>query len=230
MLNRKTVLLALLLTACLAVIGLSMLGERSGFFHAWLPFGAEAQEARLAFFDGVQETGPFGLHPAGWQGSAGAVATFVFLLLFGTILLFVFPRRIAALQSQIRPGFGNLFRLFGIGLLTELSLAAVVFLGFFSVVASPFSILLILGLILIGALGWVSVAYAFGRWMLRRLGFESRTPLGEYAAGLVVLYAAGRIPILGWLVLVVVIWLGVGAALVSRFGTAEPWSLRELMD
>ncbi len=92
-----------------------------------------------------------------------------------------------------------------------------------AVVGVPIVLLLLLGALLLKLWGTVAVVLAFGRFVLARLGRARELPLTAVLAGLLSLGLVKFLPMMGTWVWTVVTLVGVGAALLSKFGRREPW-------
>jgi cytoskeletal protein CcmA (bactofilin family) len=128
---------------------------------------------------------------------------------------------------------------FGIGLLTMLVGAAIIFLLFVTCCLIPVGLLLALALALATLYGWIVVGYLLGQRLLQAIQKnESKpTPIASALVGLFTLtllqqglMALGNIPCLGFFfgLLGLTLWLlvastGLGAVVLSRFGT-QPYT------
>jgi len=172
--------------------------------------------------------GPFGRHLGGWRGLASALGAFCFLYLAGLLTLLVLPRRL----SRVRDAFGasgrNWLRLFGIGALAMLLLVLLAALGLFTFAVFPLTIVLVSALLLAAWAGVVGLALALGRGLRRAAGLSAAAPMLDFALGLLLVFALGRIPFAGWIIVLLISALALGAVVVTRLGTGGVWSLAEL--
>ncbi len=106
----------------------------------------------------------------------------------------------------------------GLGLLTLL--AAVLVLPFLVIICIgiPVAVVGALALIVAGVFGWVAVGLALGERLLAALG-QPHSPVLAVAIGLLVLAVLVSIPCIGALVALFVGAWGLGAVVLSRFGT-----------
>jgi hypothetical protein len=104
-----------------------------------------------------------------------------------------------------------------------------IFLLAVGLVGAPLALLVLLGLVVLTVIGLVTTALALGHWLARRVG-ASQSPLAQLALGILVLFPASILPFLGWLVAAVLACYGLGAILLTRMGSGEPWSLQALKE
>ncbi len=76
-----------------------------------------------------------------------------------------------------------------------------------------------LGLLIVGLFGLAALAYELGSRVLERAGVKELSPIYKVLLGVTLVQLLGLIPCLGSLLQVVVYSLGVGAVILSRFGT-----------
>lgn len=172
--------------------------------------------------------GPFGRHLAGWRGLASALGAYCFLYLAGLLTLLALPRRLRAVRDAFGPSPRNWLRLFGIGALAALLMVLLAALGLFTFAFFPLPLVLVAALVLAAWAGVVGLALALGGGVRRRAGLASPSPLLDFALGLLVVFALGRIPFAGWVIVTLIGAVALGAVLTTRFGTGGAWSLAEL--
>ena len=150
--------------------------------------------------------------------------------LLAIVLVFVLPRRVRRMAESLRPGGRKLARILLIGLACAILAAAVSILAAFSVQMLPVPFLL-LGMLFLSALvGVVAIEFELGRELLARAGWYADRPLLALALGTLLIFSLTRLPLLGWLTLVVVWLTGAGTSVVTRFGSGRPWTLRPLVE
>jgi hypothetical protein len=94
----------------------------------------------------------------------------------------------------------------------------------------PLTILLIGILFVSGLMGLVALAFALGRSLLRRAGWQHGSPIYALLLGLLIIIALSRIPVLGALIFLFFASLGLGAMILSHFGSGETWTLKPLSE
>ena len=172
--------------------------------------------------------GPFGRHLAGWRGLASALGAYCFLYLAGLLTLLAMPQRMRA----VRDGFGsrprNWLRLFGIGALAVLLVVLLAALGLITFALFPLPLVLITALVLAAWAGVVGLGLALGGGLRRAAGLATASPMFDFALGMLLIFALGRIPFAGWIIVLLISALALGAMIATRFGTDGIWSLAGL--
>jgi hypothetical protein len=166
----------------------------------------------------------------GWDRILMALATFVVLYLSGIVTLLLVPRRIRNIADEFRGDWPSKIRLLFVGFLGILSVLALALLGLFAIAGAPISVAMLILVFLAVWMGSVALAFEFGGWLIRMIGAERPSALVSFGLGLLVIEAAALIPIAGWAVTAVVIFLAAGSSLFSKFGTGGSWSLKELSE
>ncbi len=187
-----------------------------------------AREAHLTFPPGTN------LHLArpltGLPVWVGSIELFITLLLAGIADLFLFPGRVRSMLRPLSLGWSRIFAvtLLGIGL----GLLLVVFAigAALARITFPFTILAALLLVFLSVWGFLSVAYALGRLLLVRAGWDGLSSIVALALGLLLLVPLIRIPLAGGLIMVIYIGLGLGLVIATHFGSNEPWVLIPLLE
>jgi hypothetical protein len=177
---------------------------------------------------GFGRFGPFGRHLAGWRGLASAAGAFCFLYLAGVLTLLALPRPLGAVRDAFGHAPGTWLRLFGVGALAALLVLLLAALGLFTFVVFPLPLVLITALVLAAWGGVTGLALALGGGLRRVAGLSIASPLLDFALGLLVVFALGRIPYAGWVIVALLGALALGAMVVTRFGAGGAWSLAEL--
>jgi hypothetical protein len=221
--TKSILLLSLLVLVSIAVIVLSSLAtdELTSAFGHIRGRGVFGHFGRGPF----GRFGPFGWHLAGWQGIVSVLASYTFLFLAGLLALFAFPRQLRLMRDAFGRGAGEGFRLLGIGTLGALVLVSVTALGAFAFVAFPLPFLLLAALLLAAWGGMVGLTLALGRWISHRVGLERPSPVFDLGLGTLVIFALGRIPIAGWVIVALLGALALGVIIETRFGAGGAWSL-----
>jgi hypothetical protein len=141
------------------------------------------------------------------------------MAILGVLLLLIAPRAADALDARSRERVGPVIAI-GIAIGICLPLAAAIALV--TLVGIPLAFVIGLALLPIGALAYVTAAYALGR----RIVGEPRSRLWAFLAGLGILRALALIPFLGFLVGLAAVIFGLGllgAAIgAARERPAEP--------
>jgi hypothetical protein len=118
----------------------------------------------------------------------------------------------------------------GVGCLTFLLVPTLSILLIFTLIGIPVSAILVLVLTLAGLFGWIAIGYLAGEKILQALKARDILPVVAVVVGILILGLLTAIPFLGALVWVVVATLGLGAVVLTRFGTrAYPGSPNMMM-
>ena len=140
------------------------------------------------------------------------------------LLLFaVSGRQLLATSDVVRREPG---RCFFVGLTGVLAMVMTAL--FFSAVAAwligaPLLVLVVLLALLLKLWGMVAVFHAVGVWLLGRFGRRRLVPLHAASLGVIALGVVKFVPFAGVVFWTVATFVGVGAALISKFGRREPW-------
>jgi len=172
--------------------------------------------------------GPFGFHRPGWLGILSALASLTCLYLLSALVLYLFPGQMQVVVGAVSAGPRALLRLLGVGVLGSLMMLLLSGLGMFAFLGFPVSLLLSIAALLAAYLGLVGVNLALGRCLRRLAGLTRPMPLAELGLGTLTLFAASQVPILGWILVGLAAATALGAVLVTRLDSGEPWSLEPL--
>jgi len=175
---------------------------------------------------------PRTIQPAG-VGTSQALNIFgglIGICFSGVILVFLFPNQIHIMGKALDQKPAGLARLFAIGFLGVFFLMIVGASSAMAIGTFPM-VLFIGGVFFIGIfLGGTALAYCLGRFLLVRAGWRTISPLYPLFLGLLLLYSLINLSFVGIICLVLIASLGLGAAIATRFGTGQPWSLKSLSE
>lgn len=149
-----------------------------------------------------------------WQ--LGTIGSILLMGLLGIVLVLVAPRAVGRVASAtaIQPALT-----FVVGFLT-LVVGAVA--GAILLIACGLGLLVWLALIAAGILGWIGVALWLGQRILGSLRLHTASATGEVLAGIVAITLLARLPwCFGWLAWLIFVSWGLGAVVMTRFGTQE---------
>ncbi len=149
----------------------------------------------------------------GWQ--FGTLGSILLMGLLGLVLVLVAPRAVGRVSSAVavQPALSFVF-----GLLTLLvgALAGAILL-----IACGLGLLVWLALAAASVLGWIGVALWLGQRLLRALNMRSASAIAEVLVGVVIITFLSRLPCIGWLFWLVFASWGLGAVVLTRFGTRD---------
>ncbi len=152
----------------------------------------------------------FGFHVLSWLG----------MLALGLPVAALWPNAVEATALQMRrdPGRSVL-----VGLATAVLALPALLLVSITIIGLPVAFAAAAGLVAVWFFGYIAVWQLAGSATLARAGRAEAHPLLSLAAGSILLFLAGWIPVLGGLVWLAASCLGIGATLLTRFGTGTPW-------
>lgn len=142
-----------------------------------------------------------------------SLLTWVVLGLFLTSLL---PEHVVLVKTTVK---SKLRRSLALGLLSILLAPAIVAVATALIISIPLALIVIVVLIAAWALGTVAIGWLIGEYLTNRFVPQHNTRPLQVTVGLIVLTLAGSLPYVGWLISIGVGLLGLGAVLLSRFGT-----------
>jgi len=116
----------------------------------------------------------------------------------------------------------------GVGLLTGVVAAILIVLLAITICLSPVAFLLGVAMLVAGVFGWVAIGLLVGRRLLEALGVKGITSLAAVAAGTLLISLLRAIPCLGGIFAFVVGCAGLGAVVLTRFGT-QTYPLRPVV-
>lgn len=193
-------------------------------------WGGTVRRAAGTFVSGNVDRGQWVTHSLGgpWLGPAhGWVFPWPWILgwsALAAIIVTLFPARTGRVRLMARRAA---VRSMSLGLLTAiLGLVAAAVL-FATCIGIPISLLLLVALAAGWMLGTVAVGLGVGGWMLHAVAPRQQSPVLRAVVGVVVLSGLESIPCAGGVLAVAVSCLGLGATLLSRFGSPR-FSFRRL--
>jgi cytoskeletal protein CcmA (bactofilin family) len=107
----------------------------------------------------------------------------------------------------------------GVGLLTIVVAAALIVLFAITICLSPVAFLLGVATLAAGIFGWTAVGLLVGQKLLEAFKVEEINPLIAVAVGILLISLLAAVPCLGPILVIVVGSLGLGAVVLTRFGT-----------
>ncbi|MCX6031687.1 MAG: polymer-forming cytoskeletal protein [Chloroflexi bacterium] len=139
------------------------------------------------------------------------------LILLGVVALLVAPKAMARIASTVAagPAFS-----FGVGLLT---LVVALLGGALLLIACGLGLLVWLVTFFALLVGWLAVGLWAGQRLLQMLKVRNASALGEMALGVFLITILARLPLcIGFLFSVIIGAAGLGAVVLTRFGTQSP--------
>jgi len=158
----------------------------------------------------------------GWSWVFAIISLSIFLVILVLALLIValLPKPVRTVAEAISE---NTFKVTLCGLLGLVLIAPLALLLTISVVGIaliPLEVIIVVCSVL---LGFIAVGQLIGKKALALLKRRNSSMIRETFWGLIILWLIGWIPYIGWMVKAVAIVIGLGAALITRFGTYQGW-------
>jgi cytoskeletal protein CcmA (bactofilin family) len=144
------------------------------------------------------------------------VLNLVALVVLGVLLVLFLPKQTAVVaQAVTEAGWTS----FAVGLLTFVVLLVLVPLLVIICIGIPVAVLLVLAAVAAGLFGWIAIGVLLGHRLLVALHTSQPQPVLEIVVGVAVLTLLAQVPCLGWLLGVIASAVGLGAVVLTRFGT-----------
>jgi hypothetical protein len=151
----------------------------------------------------------------GW-GLFRSVITALALAALGALLVVFVPEQTRRVNAVARASFGPSL---GIGCLTLFILPFLLLLLVITIIGIPFAALVLFAAAAAWVFGWIAIGWLAGEKILEAIKVREILPIIAVIVGVVVLALLGEVPILGWLLTTVVGLTGLGAVVLTRFGT-----------
>ena len=155
-----------------------------------------------------------------WIFAVISLAIFLAILVVALLVVALLPKPVRIVAEAIRE---NTFKVVLCGLLGLVLIAPLALLLTISVVGIaliPLEVIIVVASVL---LGFIAVGQLIGGSVLRLFKRPKRGIVRETFWGLIVLWLLGWLPYIGWMVKALAIVLGLGAVLITRFGTHQGW-------
>lgn len=149
------------------------------------------------------------------------------LVLLALAALVIFPGRARNAVERLEASRGAAIA-FGAGVVMLLLSVAAITLLRFTVLFLPIVPLVTLVVVVAALFGIACISLGIGRLLRRRLSLPNAHPLIAALAGALVVFDLAVIPYAGVFALVLVAVLGLGLAVVTRFGSSSGWSFADL--
>ena len=160
--------------------------------------------------------------PPRWLSMVGILLT---TSLYGILLMYSFPGPIKHMGETFSQPFTMLARLALTGLAGAVLVAGLSLSATFAMSTFPLAIFLGSALFLASFAGIVSLAYALGNALFRRADWGTLSPVLMLLLGIFLLFSLIELPFVGVIFRLLLICLGAGVVVTTRFGTGQPWTL-----
>jgi len=158
-----------------------------------------------------------------------SLATLVTFFLFGAANFYLFPARVRNLQAALTVSWMRSFHITLAGLAFGLLFVLAAISASLARTTFPLTVLTVLALFVLALWGYLALAYALGRSLLRKADW-SASPFAALALGLLLLHALIFAPFAGIVFAFLSIGAGLGAVITTRFGSMQPWDLNLLLE
>jgi len=144
------------------------------------------------------------------------LGTALVLVLLSLLVLALWPRQTDLVASTV---LQNPAASLGMGLLTLLVVLGLIALFAITICLSPLALLLALATAVAWLFGWIALGWLVGRRLLAALKAKDVAPVWEAGLGVFLITLLGAMPCIGWLVWLVGGAFGLGAVVLTRFGS-----------
>jgi hypothetical protein len=160
----------------------------------------------------------------GWSWIFAVISLSIFLVILVLALLIaaLLPKPVRIVSEAIHE---NTFKVILCGILGLILIAPLALLLTISVVGIALIPLEVIVVVCSVLLGFIAVGRIIGRKFLSLLKRPNPGIVRETFWGLLILWLIGWIPYIGWMVKAIAIVIGLGATLVTRFGTHQGWKV-----
>jgi len=172
----------------------------------------EAKVLRGSVFDCTKSAGMLVLSDTHGDFPLWAIAW----VALGWLLTALLPEHVMLVRTTVK---SKLSRSLVLGPLSIVLAPAVLAVLIALIISIPLAIIVSVGLVAAWALGTVAVGWLIGAALLKRVFPQYNARLLQVTVGLTVLALAGSLPYIGWLISCAAGLIGLGAVLLSRFGT-----------
>ncbi len=149
-------------------------------------------------------------------GLLRSIITAIALAALGALVVVFIPqptqRVMATAQNQLAPSFG-------VGCLTLILLPILLVALAITIIGIPVTVILAIVAAAAWVFGWIAIGYLAGERILEALKVREIAPVLAVIVGVFILAIIGAVPCLGGLIALLLGTLGVGAVVLTRFGT-----------
>jgi hypothetical protein len=155
-----------------------------------------------------------------WVFAIISLTIFIVILVLALLIAALLPKPVRVVSEAISE---NTFKVILCGILGLVLIAPLALLLTISVVGIALIPLEVIVVVCSVLLGFIAVGRIIGAKTLRLFKRSDVGIVRETFWGLVILWLIGWIPYIGWMVKAIAIVIGLGATLVTRFGTHQGW-------
>jgi hypothetical protein len=152
----------------------------------------------------------------------GAIMTTLALVALAVLVILLLPEQTEQVAAII---VDEPWLSVGAGLLTMILMPVLLLLLLITCIG-PFLLGLAFGIAVL--FGWIALGLVIGRRLVEAMNTKNTTALVETLVGVILITLLSRVPCIGWLLSLIGAAFGLGAVLLTRFGTTTyPWPERE---
>jgi len=158
----------------------------------------------------------------GWSWIFAIISLSIFLVILVLALLIValLPKPVRTVAEAISENTFKVTLCGLLGLVLIAPLALLLTISVVGIVLIPIEVIVVVCSVL---LGFIAVGQLIGKKVLKLFKRRNPSMIRETFWGLIILWLIGWIPYIGWMVKAVAIVMGLGAVLITRFGTYQGW-------
>ena len=155
----------------------------------------------------------------GWIGQTlRLLATWIVVLVVAALVAIILPENV---ERIIKVSVGSPVLCLGVGLLTTILVAVLTPLLVVICIGIPVALVLLIAYAVSALVGWVAVGKLVGDRLLLMAKYQARTPLLGILCGTLLITAIAQVPCVGGVFSLLVLSLGIGGVVLSRFGLLE---------
>jgi len=157
-----------------------------------------------------------------WVFAVVQLSLFLAILVVALLIVALLPKPVRSVAEAIEENTFKVILCGLLGLVLIVPLALLLTVSVVGIALIPLEVIIVACSFLLGI---IAVCQLIGGKVLRLLKRPNPGMVRETFWGLIVLLLVGWIPYIGWMVKAVAIVLGLGAVLITRFGTHQGWRL-----
>lgn len=154
-----------------------------------------------------------------WLAAVFSLAVFLCLLLIGIILVVLIPFPIERIGRGMTTYFWKSLFAGLLALVLIVPLAVLLAISVIGIILIPLELILVAVVALLGLIG---ASYIIGDFFYALCKKPSPKPIGRFIWGLIIIWLLGWIPLIGWMIKVLIVTIGMGSTILTRFGTFTP--------
>jgi hypothetical protein len=155
-----------------------------------------------------------------WIFAFVSLAIFLVILVLALLIVALLPKPIRIVSEAITEQSFKVVLCGILGLVLIAPLALLLTISVVGIALIPLEVIVVVCSVL---MGFIAVGQLIGGMALHWIGRPNPGTLRATFWGLILLWLIGWIPYIGWMVKAIAIVIGLGAALITRFGTHEGW-------